>query len=570
MHEDYTATYAIARFVAFCGWLTVLVGGGVLAFGLYGFTLRGLGAQQAAIAGSVMGLAVLGLGLLLVLWGQLTRIRDNFLKSYASLTLLMVIVTYSPVPAQAQTQPDGSRLTAWPARWTNPITGTPGGTVAVTGDWGALSLGCRGAPTSPKHAFYERTGTRQHLGLDIRAKNPRNDLPPLTPMSRTTGTSVYAISNGRVIKAGYEWLDPAAMGQVLFVEHSSASETFTAAYGHIAVGVNPQTRQPWKTDDEVMPGDLLGLSYPIREPHLHFGVMRGSHGHVYGRSDAIVNADGTCADNIRGTVDPIPYLERLRPAQAGATACTNLLNRNTAVPDGYGSPVNLFANDRNLLFEAVCRGGNSVEILAGHNYPEQFTYRYGYRWTGQQWQRFAFTGADRQGDWVVGRATAEIDRQQLNATGNNWIVGYSCWRLPSGQWRCGCADTACARGTWHVQGFRLEPQSAAGSWNAVAGTWRGNVMQPGAPRYTTTFRVDATGPGARCGTIDYPELRCGGELRNCRLNNGVYLFEEALTYGRLQCIANGTIAAEPRGNQLDWKWTYSTGRVGSTALLTRQ
>jgi hypothetical protein len=72
MHEDYTTTYAIARFVSFCGWLTVLVGG-VLAFSLYGFGQPGFGAQQAAVAGSLMGLTLAGFGLLLILWGQLTR-----------------------------------------------------------------------------------------------------------------------------------------------------------------------------------------------------------------------------------------------------------------------------------------------------------------------------------------------------------------------------------------------------------------------------------------------------------------------------------------------------------------
>ncbi len=89
MREDYTTTYAIARFVAFCGWLTVLVGGAVLAMGLFGFTQRGLGAQQAAIAGSVMGLAVLGFGLLLVLWGQLTRAVTHTASNTAELVKLL-------------------------------------------------------------------------------------------------------------------------------------------------------------------------------------------------------------------------------------------------------------------------------------------------------------------------------------------------------------------------------------------------------------------------------------------------------------------------------------------------
>jgi hypothetical protein len=77
MHEDYTTTHAIARFVAFRGWLTVLVGGGVLAFGLYGFSQGGFGAQQAGFFGSVIGLSVAGFGLLLIPWGLLTRAVTN-------------------------------------------------------------------------------------------------------------------------------------------------------------------------------------------------------------------------------------------------------------------------------------------------------------------------------------------------------------------------------------------------------------------------------------------------------------------------------------------------------------
>jgi hypothetical protein len=88
MREDYTTTHAIARFVASCGWLTVLVGAALLAFGLYGFTQGGFGAQQAGVFGSLIGLSVAGFGLLLILWGQLTRAITHTANNAAELVKL--------------------------------------------------------------------------------------------------------------------------------------------------------------------------------------------------------------------------------------------------------------------------------------------------------------------------------------------------------------------------------------------------------------------------------------------------------------------------------------------------
>jgi murein DD-endopeptidase MepM/ murein hydrolase activator NlpD len=436
---------------------------------------------------------------------------------------------------------------------------------------------------------------RTHCGIDYFKGSPGNRV----------GFDVRAAAPGRAA-----WFPSLrGLGNTIIIVHDEIvnGRTFCTRYGHLANRSSLVPATGWTRVERGAVIGRAGASVGPGDPpvavHLHFDVLTFSstsetdlcnppssprfdpydiaealiarnieptYVHYPGRESTIGSADvpvQTCGTNslwIECPGQPQP------PVFAGPNACTNLVSRGTAIPSGYGSPVNLFANDRNLLFEAVCRGGDTVEIQAGHNYPQQYTYRYGYRWTGQQWQRFEFTGAQRRGEWLVGQATVELDRRQLNASGNNWIVGYSCWLLPSGEWRCGCADTACARGVWQVQGFLLSPQSAVSSWNAVAGTWRGNVVQPGARPYTATFKVDASGPGARCGTIDYPELSCGGDLRNCRLSNGAYLFDEALTYGRLQCVANGTISVRPRDSRLDWQWTYPSGRVGSTAVLTRQ
>jgi hypothetical protein len=101
MHEDDATTHAISRFVASCGWLTVLVGGGVLAFGLYGFTQSGFGAQLAGFFGSLIGLSVAGFGLLLILGGQLTRAVTHTASNTAELVKLLSKTERSGTGGQA-------------------------------------------------------------------------------------------------------------------------------------------------------------------------------------------------------------------------------------------------------------------------------------------------------------------------------------------------------------------------------------------------------------------------------------------------------------------------------------
>jgi murein DD-endopeptidase MepM/ murein hydrolase activator NlpD len=376
---------------------------------------------------------------------------DRWLRCAFWLALLLALVSY---PLQSA---DAARTAAWPANWTNPSTGETGGSVTVTANWGVFSLGCKGVRASPEHEFYLRTGTKQHLGIDLRAP---------------VGQNIYAIGRGKVVRSGKLWdTDNVDQGGVMIVEHyASTGERFTVVYGHINIGISPDTKVQWKADDKVHPGDLLGNSYPLNQPHLHFGIAPGQRNHLHGAADANVKEDGACEDSDRlakrelneYTVDPILFLNKFKAFQ-GPNACStfNLVSNLTNTPFGYGLPFNIFARDQKLLFEAICRGGDTVEVLAGHNYATQYSYRNGYRWTGQRWERFTFTGPERRGDWLIGRAVAEFAREDLNAAGSNWIVGFSCWLLASGQWRCGCTNAACSESRWQAQGFRLNRASAS-------------------------------------------------------------------------------------------------------------
>jgi hypothetical protein len=68
----------------------------------------------------------------------------------------------------------------------------------------------------------------------------------------------------------------------------------------------------------------------------------------------------------------------------------------------------------------------------------------------------------------------------------SFVVAYVRNRV-SGSWRYGCSDAACLSQRWQLQAFSRQ----AGS-EGISGTWRGNVAQPGAPRYTVVFQTDST------------------------------------------------------------------------------
>lgn len=85
------------------------------------------------------------------------------------------------------------------------------------------------------------------------------------------------------------------------------------------------------------------------------------------------------------------------------------------------------------------------------------------------------------------------------------------------------------------------------------GRWVGVGTNGGAP-WTIDMVVTATS-GARCGTIEYPSLGCGGYLERCSLRDGRLTLVERYTHNPGTCAPAGTIVARCAGGEMDWVWT---------------
>ena len=105
------------------------------------------------------------------------------------------------------------------------------------------------------------------------------------------------------------------------------------------------------------------------------------------------------------------------------------------------------------------------------------------------------------------------------------------------------------------------PDAGAGpesSSSAILGTWAGQVTQYGPGDETSDYPVEmtitSTDQGAAAGTVEYPTLSCGGELRLSRGSGQGYVFRERITSGRKQCTDGGAISATVSGDSMDWRW----------------
>lgn len=61
--------------------------------------------------------------------------------------------------------------------------------------------------------------------------------------------------------------------------------------------------------------------------------------------------------------------------------------------------------------------------------------------------------------------------------------------------------------------------------------------------------------GARCGTIEYPSLGCGGYLVRCRRRGDVVTWTEVYTHNPGTCAPAGRIDARCEGDLMHWTWT---------------
>lgn len=99
----------------------------------------------------------------------------------------------------------------------------------------------------------------------------------------------------------------------------------------------------------------------------------------------------------------------------------------------------------------------------------------------------------------------------------------------------------------------------------LAGEWSGLVYQTGPGDHRESYHAEMILNGSS-GSMDYPELHCGGQLTFLNKKENIYYYRESITYGRDKCIDGGMIAVEPSGNSVQWAWNI-TG-VTVTGVLT--
>ena len=115
--------------------------------------------------------------------------------------------------------------------------------------------------------------SKRHEGLDLYAD---------------VGTPVYAVCSGVVTKAvssfGAAHVDN-SYGNELRISATEKGKTIVYQYAHLQsitpIAINPRTGRPFKEEDRVYQGDLIGYAgrtgnaTDVPNPHLHFGVNAG-------------------------------------------------------------------------------------------------------------------------------------------------------------------------------------------------------------------------------------------------------------------------------------------------------
>ena len=106
----------------------------------------------------------------------------------------------------------------------------------------------------------------------------------------------------------------------------------------------------------------------------------------------------------------------------------------------------------------------------------------------------------------------------------------------------------------------------------LAGSWRGDMIQPNSPKgsYPMIMTVTELGDGNYRGAVDYPSLGCSGWLTSVEHKGGVYRFKERIERGPELCVNGGIVEMRLTGHgsvQLDWY--FPEGPLGATSVLKR-
>ena len=116
-----------------------------------------------------------------------------------------------------------------------------------------------------------------------------------------------------------------------------------------------------------------------------------------------------------------------------------------------------------------------------------------------------------------------------------------------------CTQTGGVKG-WILRAPYEKCQVRAESIN---GRWTGSGHQSpvgasGLANYAIVMTIEGSS-----GSIDYPDLHCGGTVTRTGGGESSGTFLEHITYGR--CTDGGTITVNLRNGQLAWSWGGSSG-----------
>ena len=108
--------------------------------------------------------------------------------------------------------------------------------------------------------------------------------------------------------------------------------------------------------------------------------------------------------------------------------------------------------------------------------------------------------------------------------------------------------------------------ASAGAQESINGMWTGSSHQTAVGHLAySTITMTISGNG---GTIDYPDLHCGGMIARVGDGGSSGTFREHITHGMDKCADGGTITVRAHDSQLDWAWAGSSGK-SVVAVLTR-
>lgn len=103
--------------------------------------------------------------------------------------------------------------------------------------------------------------------------------------------------------------------------------------------------------------------------------------------------------------------------------------------------------------------------------------------------------------------------------------------------------------------------------NTLQGVWEGSAYQPNT---TSNWTIKTTIANTQA-SIDYPSLRCGGDLTLLKRTANQMQFRETLTYGKSTCVNNGkTVITQTGANTAAFEWFDNNGVKGAYGNLKRR